>query len=359
MTDFRFKGSIEIEGKSYRIKAKGKLEEKEPSEPPTEPPTEPERPPVDPPPSGQSVKPYGPYARFGQGDMSGYPGQGEWNKTDHPRCRGAVVIFMWRSLEQGEGDYNLTAIGAAMDECARRGIKLGVYIRDYAFSGPGDEPKNSHPDYVLNNPGRFGGRAGQGGLFLHSNKDFNNGKHTKGTNRYRTAFWIPEVTDRRVALLKAVFAYIDAHPNRNVVTFVNNAASTSGGSLRTSEWDDVPAHQYSPEKLRDEHLRYLDAVAPLRLPGGANFCFNGELIPESPTDKDGWQIYLRDIYDRCAEYQIGWCQPDPKKVKATFNGGELRQRNDLLWRTGAHVDLRPRRVRGECMVRSRQALWQR
>lgn len=278
--------------------------------------------PVDPPPVEDPVynRPFGVWARFPQDERTGIYPQSRWDKLNHPRVAGAIPIIPALVINPSLGVWNFAEINIAIQEAKTRGKKVGIYMRDFVFSGPGSDPANSHPPHILNNHEIYGGLPGQGGLFLHSNKDFNNGEHTRGSNRYRTAYWVAAVTDWRLELMGELFAWLNSHADKDVVSFVVNSASTSGGQHVLSEWNDTGAFKYSPEALRDELERYIRAIAAMRQDGGPDFCFDGEFIPWEPEGADGRGLYLRHLYEVCAELQVGWCQPDPKKNKATFDG---------------------------------------
>lgn len=103
----------------------------------------------------------------------------------HDRFEGAQIMYPWRALERGEGEYDFSVIRSDLDYLKSHGKKLFIQLQDVSFSA-GYKPV---PDYILDQ------RFDEGLVPYRAN-----GK----TIGWISKRWNPEVRNRFAALLQAL-----------------------------------------------------------------------------------------------------------------------------------------------------------
>jgi hypothetical protein len=143
--------------------------------------------------------------------------------TLRPGTRGLMKRYTWRKLEPTAGNYDFAGIAADLAWAQSYGQQLIVMIEDKTFI-------NEDPA-----PAYLGGyvRPNMGG-------------------GYTMVRWDPTVTTRWKALVQAMGARFDAHPNFEGIATQETALSLSQATLT--------ALNYTPEKYRDAYIDTLTSA---------------------------------------------------------------------------------------------------
>jgi len=158
-----------------------------------------------------------------------YPGH--YSKTQAswgPGYIGFRVNTSWRMLEPQEGSYNFSAIETALNQAESQGKKVMLFFQvlDYGSSTTG-----SAPQWAANKGASYAGHFGDGRQF--------------GVVKV----WEEWVSDYFIKLWDALRKRFDSHPALAMVAI--------GESLMSP----APAPGHTPEKMRDQWLRWCDHFA--------------------------------------------------------------------------------------------------
>lgn len=187
---------------------------------------------------------------------------------DHEGVRGVLERYPWAELEPSIDVYDFSRIESDLRLMARHGMQLVVRIEDKSFE-PDVKPT---PSYLWN-------------------------EYTVPHGNWRGGYiakrWEPWVTDRLVALIRALGERFDDHPNFEGVTFEESATSFNAAMQA--------AYDYSPERYRDETIRLLKSARE-HLPGSQIFW--------SMNFLEGNQAYIGEIAEAVAPLGIAMGGPD-------------------------------------------------
>ena len=142
-----------------------------------------------------------------------------------PGVTGVQRRYYWKTLEPSKGEYDFSAIRADLAETGKHGLQLVVFVEDKTFNGEMPTPDYLRKKYTLKN--RNGG--------------------------YTVWRWDSYVQARFIALLTAIGAEFDGEPGFEGMAIQETSLSLEDDVLR--------AHDYSPEKYRDNLAAVLLAAA--------------------------------------------------------------------------------------------------
>ncbi|WP_116107515.1 hypothetical protein [Lewinella sp. IMCC34191] len=188
----------------------------------------------------------------------------ELTGLSEPALRGVNKRYLWRMLEPEKDAYDLSAIAADLDYCARHGKQLVVYLVDKAFW-----IKGAMPAYLK-------------ALEVRS-----------GAQSFDPVRWHPDYVARFLALGKAIGERFDRHPNFEGIAIQET-------SLDMSE-EDFRKYDYTPDKYRDALLEILRGLQQA-LPHSRVFWYQNGLHRD-----DG---HLRQIADSISGSRIVIGGPD-------------------------------------------------
>jgi hypothetical protein len=144
-------------------------------------------------------------------------------ETVQPGSVGLMKRYSWRKLEPTQGNYDFAGIAADLNWAQSYGRQLIIMIEDKTFSA-----ENPAPDYLASfaKPNVAGG--------------------------YTVVRWDPTVVARWKALVKAMGARFDAHPNFEGIATQETSLSFNSTTLQNLG--------YSPEKYRDAYIDGLSSA---------------------------------------------------------------------------------------------------
>ncbi|HWJ06246.1 MAG TPA: hypothetical protein VNS57_10740 [Steroidobacteraceae bacterium] len=175
------------------------------------------------------LPPKGPYVtdrKFNPGHytvlLRGQNGLKFMNDALRPGNVGLVKRYTWRKLEPTQGGYDFSAIVADLNWARSYGQQIIVMIEDKTFSA--EDPA---PAYLagISKPNRIGG--------------------------YTMLRWHPTYTDRWKALVAALGARFDSHPNFEGIATQETSLGLEGAELS--------AYAYTPEKYRDAYIEQFES----------------------------------------------------------------------------------------------------
>lgn len=185
-----------------------------------------------------------------------------------PGVRGVLKRYLWRDLEPTPGNYDFTQLESDLTLMADHGMQFIVRIEDKSFKPDvKPTPTDLWADYTVahNNP--------RGG--------------------YVAKRWEPVVTDRMIALLRALGKRIDGRPNFEGVTFEESALGF------TPEMQ--AAYGYNAERYRDATIEVLEA---------ARSSFPTSQVFWSMNFIEGDQSYIGEIAQAVTPYRVAMGGPD-------------------------------------------------
>jgi hypothetical protein len=155
--------------------------------------------------------------------LRGQGGLKYMNDAVRPGVVGIMKRYTWRRLEPTPGTYDFSGIQSDLAWASSYGMQLIVMIEDKTFQD--ERPTPAYLDgYTFRN--RIGG--------------------------YTVLRWNPYVVARWKALVKAMGARFDAHPNFEGIATQETAMGFDGSQLA--------AHGYSPELYRDAYIQMFESA---------------------------------------------------------------------------------------------------
>ncbi|MES0872309.1 hypothetical protein [Pseudovibrio sp. SCP19] len=196
---------------------------------------------------------------------------------DHARFEGAQIMYPWRELEKGEGDYDFSLIEADLAYLQSKGKTLFVQLQDASFN-PSYVPV---PDYLLADA--YAGGAVQ---------QFDDDNRAEGWVAKR---WNSKVQERFAKLLQALGEAFDGR-----IEGINLQESAIGVSKEQDQ-------QFTPAKYADGLKHNMSsmkaAFATSVVMQYANF-MPGEWLP---FEDEG---YLKSVYEHGESIGVGLGSPD-------------------------------------------------
>jgi Domain of unknown function (DUF4114) len=154
--------------------------------------------------------------------------QGEGKYAQHlknPNVEGFEVLFYWRQLEKGKGQYDFSEVRKVLDVLKQHGKHLIVSVQDRSFwSGANENPL---PDYIYS----MGGASKLAGV-----------EHRPDRPGVAATTWKPQIMDRYISVFQALGQEFNRDPN-----FLG--AQTTETALRTQEKPDKAALREQYERL--------------------------------------------------------------------------------------------------------------
>ncbi len=181
-----------------------------------------------------------------------------------PGVKGFLKRYTWRELEPSQGQYNFSELKSDLDFAASQGMHLIAMVEDKTFVN--EVPAPAYLSWLTP-------RNQAGGWTI--------------------ARWAPQVVTRHKALLSAIGARFDGHPNFEGVATQETAPSLGNAELN--------ATGYTPEKFRDALIEILSHGAQV-LPKSRMFFFMNYLPRQ--------QSYLGDVAAAVASKGVVMGGPD-------------------------------------------------
>jgi hypothetical protein len=154
--------------------------------------------------------------------------QGDGKYAQHlknPNVEGFEVLFYWRQLEKGKGQYDFSEVKKVLDVLKQHGKHLIVSVQDRSFwSGANENPL---PDYIYG----MGGASKLAGV-----------EHRPDRPGVAATTWKPQIMDRYISVFQALGREFNRDPN-----FLG--AQTTETALRTQEKPDKAALREQYERL--------------------------------------------------------------------------------------------------------------
>lgn len=195
---------------------------------------------------------------------------------EHERFEGAQIMYAWRQLETGEGDYDFSIIRSDIEYLKSHGKKLFIQLQDVSFSAS----YKPLPDYMLSDPY-------DGGLVPY--------RANGATIGWISKRWHPRVQERFHALMTALGEAFDGE-----IEGINLQETAIDVSPET---DPTFAPARYAEAIQD-NMRALKSAFPNSTTlQYANF-MPGEWLP---WEDEG---YLRSVYATGEEIGVGLGAPD-------------------------------------------------
>ena len=196
--------------------------------------------------------------------MRGNDSQATMAAAIKPGVKGFLKRYTWRELEPSQGQYNFSEMKSDLDFAASQGMHLIAMVEDKTFVN--EVPAPAYLSWLTP-------RNQAGGWTI--------------------ARWAPQVVTRHKALLSAIGARFDGHPNFEGVATQETAPSLGNAELN--------ATGYTPEKFRDALIEILSHGAQV-LPKSRMFFFMNYLPKQ--------QSYLGDVAAAVASKGVVMGGPD-------------------------------------------------